>query len=54
MKTRGIVPFILTKHTFCRAMAGLISALFLTGLDVGHAVGAYYGRGLLVAHAPLR
>ena len=28
MKTRGIVPFILTKPTFCRAMAGLISALF--------------------------
>jgi len=48
MKTRGIVPFILTKHTFCRAMAGLISALFLTGLDVGHAAQPSFDGGIVI------
>ena len=37
MKTRCIVPFLLTKQAIGRAFAGLMSALLLAGLDIGRA-----------------
>ena len=48
MNSRLKQSFTLTKHATCRAIAGLMSALFLTGLDVGRAAQPSFDGGIVV------